>query len=100
MHRLGIDRDVIRRPGHTEDEVRFFVDGSGYFWFNLENGEPIFNVKCEAGDLISVPANTAHWFDMGEPAFVKAIRIFIDQSGWVPHYTESGIDESFNPVYK
>ncbi len=84
---------------HTEDEVRFFVDGKGFFWFNLNNAtDPIFNVLCEAGDLISVPANTRHWFDAGktDPS-VKAIRIFIDQSGWVPHYTESGVDKKYNP---
>lgn len=83
---------------HTEDEVRFFVDGKGFFWFNPENGkDPVFNVLCEAGDLISVPANTRHWFDAGrEKPFVKAIRIFIDQSGWVPHYTGSGTDNIYN----
>ncbi len=85
---------------HTEDEVRFFVDGKGFFWFNLDNGkDPIFNVMCEAGDLISVPANTKHWFDAGkENPHVKAIRVFIDQSGWVPHYTESGVDAAYNPA--
>jgi len=84
---------------HTEDEVRFFVDGEGFFWFNLENGEPVFNVLCQAGDLISVPAMTKHWFDAGkENPFVKAIRVFIDQSGWVPHYTVSGIDTQYNPA--
>ncbi|NJO02084.1 MAG: cupin domain-containing protein [Bacteroidia bacterium] len=84
---------------HTEDEVRFFVDGKGFFWFNLDNDQdPVFNVMCEAGDLISVPANTRHWFDAGqENPHVKAIRIFIDQSGWVPHYTESGVDARYNP---
>lgn len=84
---------------HTEDEVRFFVDGKGFFWFNLDNEkDPVFNVMCEAGDLISVPANTKHWFDAGiENPHVKAIRIFIDQSGWVPHYTESGVDQQYNP---
>lgn len=85
---------------HTEDEVRFFVDGEGYFWFNLENGkDPVFNVLCQAGDLISVPANTKHWFDAGkENPHVKAIRIFIDMAGWVPHYTESKIDLKYNPA--
>jgi 1,2-dihydroxy-3-keto-5-methylthiopentene dioxygenase len=83
---------------HTEDEVRFFVDGKGFFWFNLE-GNDVFNVMCEAGDLISVPANTRHWFDAGkENPSVKSIRIFIDQSGWVPHYTESGVDKQYNPA--
>lgn len=83
---------------HTEDEVRFFVDGKGYFWFNLggEN-QPIFNVMCEAGDLLSVPAGTPHWFDAGKSSpLVKAIRLFIDTSGWVPHYTESGVDAKYN----
>ena len=81
---------------HTEDEIRFFVDGQGLFWFNLET-EPVFNLLCEQGDLISVPAGTKHWFDAGETnPFVKAIRIFIDMSGWVPHYTEAGTELRFS----
>lgn len=85
----------LREHTHTEDEIRFFVDGQGYFWFNLENDEPVFCVKCEAGDLLSVPAGVKHWFDLGPVAFVKTIRIFIDASGWVPHYTESGVDARY-----
>lgn len=81
---------------HSEDEIRFFVDGKGLFWFNMET-EPIFNLLCEKGDLISVPAGTKHWFDAGEKTpFVKAIRIFIDMSGWVPDYTSSKIEDNFS----
>ncbi len=80
---------------HSEDEVRFFVDGQGLFWFNID-GHPVFNVLCQQGDLISVPKNTKHWFDAGAFApNVKAIRIFIDPAGWVPHYTESGIEKRY-----
>ena len=80
---------------HSEDEIRFFVDGQGLFWFNMEN-EPVFNLLCQRGDLISVPAGTKHWFDAGESdPFVKAIRIFIDMSGWVPEYTQSGVEQNF-----
>lgn len=80
---------------HSEDEIRFFVDGKGLFWFHLEN-EPVFNLLCEKGDLISVPAGTKHWFDAGEVnPFVKAIRIFIDTSGWIPEYTNSKVEERF-----
>ncbi len=80
---------------HSEDEVRFFVDGQGLFWFNLD-GHDVFNVLCQSGDLISVPAGTKHWFDAGESnPFVKAIRIFIDMSGWVPEYTHSGIEKKY-----
>lgn len=81
---------------HSEDEIRFFVDGQGLFWFHLENGE-IFNVLCQKGDLISVPEGVKHWFDAGEKdPFVKAIRIFIDMSGWVPNYTESKVEQRFD----
>ena len=80
---------------HDEDEIRFFVDGQGLFWFHL-NSAPIFNVLCQRGDLISVPAGTKHWFDAGpEHPFVKAIRIFTDMSGWTPHYTQSGIEDNY-----
>ena len=81
---------------HSEDEIRFFVDGQGLFWFHLDN-EPVFNLLCQKGDLISVPAGTKHWFDAGATdPFVKAIRIFIDMSGWVPEYTGSKIETSFS----
>ena len=83
---------------HSEDEIRFFVDGQGLFWFNLET-EPVFNLLCERGDLISIPEGTKHWFDAGPTnPFVKAIRIFIDMTGWVPHYTENNIQTKFAEI--
>ena len=88
----------LREHIHTEDEIRFFVDGIGYFWFNLDNDEPVFCVKCEAGDLLSVPAGIKHWFEMGKDPFVKTIRIFTDASGWTPHYTDSQIDTQYRDV--
>lgn len=100
INKLTENYDAIRAKFlaehiHTEDEIRFFVDGQGIFWFNLED-QPVFNLLCEKGDLISVPAGTKHWFDAGESnPFVKAIRIFIDMSGWVPHYTASNIETKF-----
>jgi len=85
----------LREHTHTEDEVRFFVDGQGFFWFNPGGEEPVFCVKCVAGDLLSVPANVKHWFDLGPTPFVKTIRIFTDASGWTPHYTQSGVDNRY-----
>ncbi len=91
----AIRNKFLAEHTHSEDEIRFFVDGKGLFWFHLENGE-VFNVLCEQGDLISVPEGVRHWFDAGEKEpFVKAIRIFIDMSGWVPHYTDSGVETNY-----
>ena len=50
-----------------DDEVRFFVSGSGIFYLHV-NGE-VHAVYCEKGDLLGVPRGTTHWFDMGtQPA--------------------------------
>lgn len=79
---------------HSEDEVRFFVAGQGLFSLHLQ--DKVYEVLCQRGDLISVPANTPHWFDMGpKPSFV-AIRFFNNTEGWVANYTGSPIAESFS----
>ena len=78
---------------HKEDEVRFFVAGSGLF--TLHVGNRVYEVLCECGDLIAVPDSTTHWFDMGpEPSFV-AIRFFTEPDGWVGHFTGTDIATRF-----
>jgi len=79
---------------HSEDEVRFFVGGEGLFTLHI--GAQVCEVLCQRGDLISVPANTPHWFDMGpNPDFI-AIRFFNNPEGWVAKYTGSPIAEQFS----
>jgi 1,2-dihydroxy-3-keto-5-methylthiopentene dioxygenase len=78
---------------HAEDEVRFFVEGSGMFC--LRAGGKVSLVVCERGDLLSVPAGTRHWFDMGtDPAFC-AIRVFGTENGWVAAFTGDKIAGGF-----
>lgn len=78
---------------HTEDEIRFFVHGSGHFVIH-EAGK-VFDMFCEQGDLIAVPANAKHWFDAGEKPFFTALRVFTDTSGWVAHFTGDDISTRF-----
>jgi len=96
------DREALRQKflsehTHSEFEVRFFVDGSGLFY--IHQGDRVFGVMCEQGDLISVPANTKHWFDMGEAPSFKCIRLFTNPEGWVAQYTGDEIAKSF-PTYE
>jgi 1,2-dihydroxy-3-keto-5-methylthiopentene dioxygenase len=78
---------------HTEDEIRFFVHGSGHFVMHVDGR--VYDAHCTAGDLISVPANTKHWFDAGEKPFFTTLRVFTDTAGWVAHYTGDKISERF-----
>ena len=79
---------------HKEDEVRFFVEGSGTFYLHIY--DTVYGVVCEAGDLLSVPEGATHWFDMGvnDPQFC-AIRFFHDGEGWVGDFTGEKISASF-----
>lgn len=81
---------------HTEDEVRFFHEGSGNFIMHVDGR--VYDAHCTRGDLISVPANTQHWFDAGVEPTVTALRIFTDTTGWTPHYSGSDIAERFPAV--
>ena len=86
-----------REHWHDEDEVRFIVEGRGLFHIH-PRGSNVFVLEVEAGDLIRVPRGTHHWFDLCAERRIRAIRLFQDTSGWTPHYTESGVDLSFQPV--
>lgn len=78
---------------HTEDEVRFFVLGRGCFYLRVDN--QVCAIACAAGDLISIPAGTAHWFDMGvDPEFI-AIRFFKESDGWIGDFTGDTISSRF-----
>lgn len=72
---------------HTDDEVRYILAGKGYFGF-VDKGGSQFMLEVSAGDYINVPANTEHWFTLGDSTRIKAVRYFIDTSGWAPVYTE------------
>lgn len=82
---------------HAEDEVRFFVSGSGLFFMHI--GSKVFAVMCKRGDLISVPAGVTHWFDMGENPDFTAIRLFTNPEGWIANFTGSDIAAKF-PTYE
>jgi len=82
---------------HDEDEVRFIVEGRGLFHVHPDE-DPVFAIEVQAGDLISVPRGTHHWFDLCADRRIRAIRLFQDKSGWTPHYTNSGADAGFQPV--
>ncbi len=78
---------------HSEDEVRFFVRGQGLFIIHAN--DRVYSMLCEKDDLISVPADTRHWFDMGpNPAFT-AIRLFNNPDGWVAKFTGDKIASRF-----
>ena len=70
---------------HTEDEIRAIISGKGIFIIKGSEDVGYFDVELEAGDLISVPENTPHFFTLMENRKIVAVRLFIETDGWIAH---------------
>jgi len=73
---------------HDEDEVRFVLEGEGIFDIRGTD-DRWMRVKVERGDLIVVPAKRYHRFELTEAKTMRCVRLFQDESGWVPRYREA-----------
>lgn len=78
---------------HDEEEIRFFSAGSGVFYLHVN--DRVLAMLCTEGDLLSVPALTTHWFDMGTTPDFTAIRFFHEDDGWIGSFTGSDIATRF-----
>ena len=87
-------RKFLSEHTHADDEIRFFIKGKGLFALHIK--DKVYQIICEKNDLITVPANTPHWFDMGATPSFSCIRLFDSPEGWVPYYTGSNISDRFD----
>jgi 1,2-dihydroxy-3-keto-5-methylthiopentene dioxygenase len=83
--RAALRQKFLAEHTHSEDEVRFFVEGRGLFCLHI--GDEVLQLVCEKNDWIAVPAGTKHWFDMGPNPQFCALRFFNNADGWVASFT-------------
>lgn len=81
---------------HSEDEVRFILSGRGIFFLNIDGR--VASVEVGPGDMLRVPRGTTHWFTLCEDRRIRAIRWFQATSGWSPLYTNSGLENGYQPL--
>ena len=70
---------------HDDDEVRFVLEGEGVFDIRSRD-DRWMRVVVRPGDLIVVPKDRYHRFELTESKTIRCVRLFRDHSGWVPHY--------------
>jgi len=88
---------------HVDEEIRFFVAGSGYFDLRhhaclppspstssiststSKSAEPYIRIHCVAGDMIVLPAGIYHRFVPDENMFFRVMRLFCGAPVWTPH---------------
>lgn len=91
--KVALRKKFLDEHVHTDFEVRFFVEGRGLFFIHADH--KVYAILCERGDLLSVPANTPHWFDLGAEPELKCIRLFTTPEGWVANYTGDTLAQAF-----
>jgi len=70
---------------HTEDEVRFVVEGEGIFDVRDEADQWI-RIEVLEGDMIVIPARKYHRFYLTDRKQIRCMRLFANNEGWAPLY--------------
>ncbi len=70
---------------HTEDEVRFVVEGEGIFDVR-DAADRWIRIEVKEGDIILIPARTHHRFLLTDAKRIRCMRLFANHDGWAPLY--------------
>ncbi|CAI5757335.1 unnamed protein product [Candida verbasci] len=84
---------------HEDEEIRYIVDGEGYFDVRDENDKWI-RTKLNKYDLLILPAGIYHRFTLTDDLkYVRAVRLFKDEPKWEAINRDTGKESEVRLSY-
>lgn len=91
-HSVFMRGKYLSEHTHTEDEVRFYLEGSVLMYFHIN--QRVHILHCEKGDFVTIPKGVKHWLDVGPEPNFTCLRWYNTPEGLTTKFSGSTVAEA------